>query len=448
MVKKVLSLVLIFIISIFCTSCDYSSQSTYSIENIPSFTPSSSSSTSSVEVNSNLTEISSNGTTTDNSANTENETSSLRELKMKAVWIEYTDYLFKEVTKTDFTERVTERFGNIKESGFNTVILHVRSNADAIYPSSYFPFAASLTGFQGQDPGYDPLEIAVDIANSLGLQIHAWINPYRISAKSDDVTTLCENHIARIWKEDVNNSTDKYVIPWEGKLYFNPSCSEVQKLILNGVEEILTNYDIDGIHFDDYFYPNSNPNFDIGSYAAYCRQTTYPLSQGDWRRSNVDTLVSAVYSLVNSYGKVFGISPAAPISDDNTDRNYTEYFINTKKWMSNSGYINYIAPQLYYGYNHKLESTRFDNLLIAWSGAKRLDNIELYIGLAAYKIGIENDLDLDEWATQEDILSKQYIDISKVDTDGIIIYNYSAFFSEEELNTNQRNNLIDIMNGE
>ena len=326
--------------------------------------------------------------------------------------------------------------------------MHTRSNADAIYPSNYFPFAKSLTGTQGQDPGFDPLKIAVELAHKYGLEIHAWINPYRVSASSDDISTLCLSHIARLWKLNLQDGTDSYVIPWNNKLFFNPSCKEVQKLIINGVQEILDNYDVDGIHFDDYFYPDSDTNFDIGSYASYCRQTKYPLSQSDWRRSNVDTLVSTVYRLVNEYGKVFGISPAAPISQDNSDRNYNEYFINVKKWMATKGYINYIAPQLYFGYKHKLESTRFDNLLTAWTSAKRIDSIKLYIGLAAYKIGLENNSDLDEWATEDDILKREYIDCTKVDTDGIIIYNYSAFFSENELNKKQRENLINIMNGE
>lgn len=433
---------------LFCTSCNHSGANTLSMESIPSYNPVSSSPLQS-EINSNLTEISSDSISFESSSNNdESQEIPLRELKMKAVWIEYTDDLFKCPTEAEYIQKVNQKFNNIKSAGFNTVILHTRSNADAIYPSNYFPFAKSFTGTQGQDPGYDPLKIAVETAHKLDIQIHAWINPYRISASSDDITTLCDNHIAKIWRKDTANGTDKNVIPWENKLFFNPSCSEVQKLILDGVEEILSNYDVDGIHFDDYFYPDSNANFDIGSYASYCRQAKYPLSQSDWRRSNVDTLVSAVYNLVNGYGKVFGISPAAPISNDNSDRNYNEYFINTKKWMANKGYINYIAPQLYYGYEHKLESSRFNTLLHAWSNAKRLDEVDLYIGLAAYKIGINNNLDLDEWANSDDILSRQYIDASKVDTDGIIIYNYSAFFSEEELNSKQRNNLIYIMNGE
>lgn len=447
MIKRLLAIILVVIISSFCTSCDYSTDRTNSIEQIPSYIESSSDVTSSV-INSNLTEIPSNASSSNSSSNNNEQTEVIRDLKMKAVWIEYTDNLFNKVDETEFIKRAAERFENIKKSGFNTVILHTRSNADAIYPSSYFPFAKSLTGIQGQDPGFDPLEIAIELAHKEGLEIHAWINPYRISALSSDINTLSDNHIAKIWKKNTEKGTDSYVIPWDNKLFFNPSCNEVQKLIINGVQEILDNYDVDGIHFDDYFYPDSDANFDIGSYAAYCRNTKFPLSQGDWRRNNVDTLVAAVYRIVNEKGKVFGISPAAPISQDNSDRNYNEYYINVKKWMANKGYINYIAPQLYFGYEHKLESTRFDKLLSAWTSAKRIDDIELYIGLAAYKIGLDNNADLDEWATEIDILKREYIDCTKVDTDGIIIYNYSAFFSDNELNKQQRENLINIMNGE
>lgn len=366
----------------------------------------------------------------------------------KAVWIEYTDSLFSKTNRELFTKTALEKFSKIKSSGFNAVILHVRANADAVYKSSYFPYSAHLTGKQGTDPGFDPLEIAVKIAHDVGLEIHAWVNPYRVSAASDDINSLCESNIARIWKTDGNKETDSYVIPWGGKLYFNPSCPEVQKLVLNGIREILDNYEVDGIHFDDYFYPSSDVNFDIGSYAKYCRKTAYPMSQGDWRRANVDTLVSAVYRLVNSYGKYFGISPAAPISKDNSDRNYNQYFINVKKWMANKGYIDYIAPQLYFGYEHKLASTRFDVLLKAWSETERLDSVKLYIGLAAYKVGLKNDADLTEWADKDDILKREYEDCTESTADGIIMYNYSSMFSPLELNTAQRNNLLSIMNEE
>ena len=375
-------------------------------------------------------------------------TNSSSAVSLKGVWIEYTDPLFSNTNQAKFTQMATERFENIKNAGFNAVFLHVRSNADAIYPSLYFPFAKSLTGTQGKDPGFDPLKTAVNIAHDIGIEIHAWVNPYRVSAFSEDINSLCDEHIAKKWKNDTQSGTDSYVIPWDGKLYFNPACSEVQKLILDGVEEILQNYNVDGIHFDDYFYPVSDANFDIGSYAAYCRKAAYPLSQGDWRRTNVDSLVSATYRLANSYGKEFGISPAAPISQNNTDRNYTQYFINVKKWMGNEGYIDYIAPQLYFGYEHKMVSTRFDALLKAWTETYRIESVKLYIGLAAYKIGLNNDADLAEWATYDDILAREYIDCVSLDTDGIIIYNYSAFFSDKELNKKQRENLILKMNGE
>ena len=142
------------------------------------------------------------------------------------------------------------------------------------------------------------------------------------------------------------------------------------------------------------------------------------------------------------------ISPAAPISKDNSDRNYNQYFINVKKWMANKGYIDYIAPQLYFGYEHKLASTRFDVLLKAWSETERLDSVKLYIGLAAYKIGLKNDADLTEWADKDDILKREYEDCAESTADGIIMYNYSSMFSPLELNTAQRNNLLSIMNEE
>ncbi len=439
---KIISVAIIICILLTFVGCSYEKDKNTS-KNTSGVLPSSnltSSGDSSISTE-NLSEIPSNEIPSNNDL-------SQKVLDFKAVWIEYTDAMFNNTNKEKYIADARERFKNIKESGFNTVILHTRANADAIYPSNYFPFTARLTGTAGKDPGFDPLEIAIEIAHEMGLELHAWINPYRISAASDDITKLTENHIARIWKENVELNKDSYVIPYDGKLFFNPAEPEVQKLILDGVEEILENYNVDGIHFDDYFYPVKDANFDIGTYASYCRKAKYPLSQGDWRRSNVDTLVSAVYRLTKEYGKEFGISPAAPISADNTDRNYNEYFINVKKWMANRGYIDYIAPQLYFGYEHKATAYRFDALLKAWSETKRLDSVKLYIGLAAYKTGLNNNTDMDEWATHDDILAREYIDCLSVDTDGIIIYNYSSFFSDAELNKKQRENLLNIMNGE
>ncbi len=369
-------------------------------------------------------------------------------LTLKAVWIEYTDAIFQKNSKENYIKLVTERFGNVEKSGFNAIFFHVRANADAIYKSDYFPYSDKFTGKQGTDPGYDALEIAIDIAHNFGLELHAWVNPYRISASSSDITRLSENNIARIWRTDGNPETDSYVIPWNNKLYFNPSVSRVQKLIIDGIREILDNYDVDGIHFDDYFYPTSDTNFDIGSYAKYCMGAKYPLSQGDWRRANVDTLVSNVYNLTRSYNKPFGISPAYSISNNNTDRNYNSAFINLKKWLSNKGYVDYLLPQLYFGYEHKLSTARFDYLLDLWCSMKKSESVKLYIGLPAYKIGLKNDADLAEWADKTDILARQYADCYDKNVDGISIYNYTSFFSDAVLNKAQRENFLKEMNGE
>lgn len=369
-------------------------------------------------------------------------------MNLKAVWIEYTDPLFSGKNALTYTAAVRAAFDKIAAAGFNAVVLHVRANADAMYRSDYFPFAVQLTGEQGKDPGFDPLEIAVEAAHERGLELHAWINPYRVSVYSDEVTTLAETNPARIWKTDHDSTNDSYVIAWDGQLYFNPASEEVQKLVLNGVSEILDRYEVDGIHFDDYFYPVSDAEFDIGSYLSYCRKTPYPLNRGDWRRANVDALVTAVHRLVAAHGKVFGISPAAPISEHNNDRNYNQYFINVKKWMQSPGYVDYLTPQLYFGYEHSLPDSRFDHLLAAWCSTERCAEVQLYIGLAAYKIGLDNEADGHEWATENNILAREYFDCTKAGIRGIMIYNFSTLFSDDPLNTAERNQLIKQMNGE
>lgn len=367
-------------------------------------------------------------------------------IDLKGFWMEYTDSVFYADSEEKYISLLTEKLDNISAAGFNALFFHVRSNADAGYASEIFPFAKSFTGVQGEYPGFDPLSIAVEEAHKRGIELHAWINPYRVSASGSDIEALSPKNPAYIWTHDDDPDNDSFVIPYKEGIYFNPSSDTVRRLIIDGVREILEGYDVDGIHFDDYFYPQSDSDFDIGSYAAYCRTARYPLSQADWRRANVDILVSSVWRLAKDFGKPFGISPAAPISDNGTDRNYIEYSADVYKWTTNSGYLDYIAPQLYFGYKHKLEYSRFDRLLSAWDSIDRPEGVKLYIGLPAYKIGINNDADLDEWQTDTDILARQYSDCASSTADGIIVYNYSSFFADNGLSSAQRENLIKRIN--
>ncbi len=362
-----------------------------------------------------------------------------------AIWLSYQDLDFKNDSPQSFKSKIDTMFDKVAENGFDTVICQVRPFADALYYSDYFPISSILSGTQGKDPGYDALDYMVKAAHSRNLEIHAWLNPYRITSRGTDVTALAKNHPARVWLTDNLTENDRYVLSWDGRLYFNPSVLEVQKLILNGVKEIVEKYDVDGIHIDDYFYPSDTPvanSFDKPEYDIY-KSNGGQLSLDDWRRSNVSTLVAGMYRTTKSADSsvLFGVSPSYHISDNGTDDNYTIKYADLKKWMTSDGYIDYIVPQLYFGYNYPRDSIKFNNLLSLWMSMKRNENIKIYIGLAAYKIGDASaDLSSGEWTTVDDILARQTTDSKALKCDGVFVFAYTSFMSEESLNTAQRNN--------
>lgn len=373
---------------------------------------------------------------------------------LSGIWISFYDYKIKGKNKAEFIARINEMFDNIKAMSINNVFCHVRAHADAYYPSELFPFSADLTGTQGVDPGYDPMAIMIEAAHARGLKFHAWINPYRISTVTSDVNTLAENNIARIWANDGDSSNDRYYVPWKanGKdgLYFNPASPQVQKLIIDGVKEIINNYNVDGIHLDDYFYPTNgsanHADFDSPEYLNYSSKTIYPMPLGDWRRANVNLLVQGIYRATSAKGITFGISPSMHISTDHSDTNYTQQYADIPLWMSTRGYIDYIAPQLYIGYDYPVDKFKFNYLLDLWTSIERDSSVKMYIGLAGYKIGDATaDKKSMEWCTNTDIISRQTKDSYSKGTDGVILYSYASMVSKNELNTAQMSALKDTL---
>lgn len=351
--------------------------------------------------------------------------------EMRAIWCSYIELNFAGMSYGEFKEKIDEMFDNAKSISMNAVICQVRANADAYYPSKLFPFSASVTGTNGKDPEYDPLKYMVSAAHKRGLKFHAWLNPYRVTAAHTNIKKLSKNNPARKWLEDSNKSNDQNVLFTESGIYFNPASAEVRRLIVNGVNEILKNYAVDGIQFDDYFYPTTEKSFDKSSYAAYCKSNNAPLPLDEWRRTNVSVLVSDVYEAVHKKkGTVFGIAPAAAVSKDKTDANYTRHYADIYRWMSEPSYIDYIAPQLYYGYHYKNEAFRFQNLISAWSGIKRTSGVKLYIGLAPYKIDTV-DAGSKEWITDKSILAREVTDLRKnKSVSGFMLYSYSYVFKD------------------
>ena len=354
--------------------------------------------------------------------------------EMRAMWISYLEYGSKAKNEKDFTNMMNTMFDNCVSYGMNTVIVQVRPYSDAMYPSAYFLWSKYVSGKLGTDPGYDPLQIMVTLAHQKGLQIQAWINPYRVTTGSTAVSSLPDGHPAKVWRNSADTQDKRNVLSYSGNLYYNPSSEAVQNLIVNGVKEIVQNYDVDGIHFDDYFYPNLGisytSNFDAKEYNAYvanCEaQGIAPGSIVQWRRQNVDNLVQKVYTAVKSTkpNVVFGISPAGNI--DNLMSN-AAYYVNVGKWMSNTGYVDYICPQIYWSFQNK--TCPFAATVDRWAKLKTSDSVKLYIGIAVYRAGstgVE-----DEWTNSDTVLQRQITYGRGVNqVSGFAFYRYDSFLSK------------------
>ena len=423
------------------SSLDLPSDSTASLSEVSSSSEASVTTSSSVSSTSSSSAASSEGSQPDNNPIVTKSFSA-------AIWFSFgQDLNFKNCTEAQFKAKINTMFDNAKALGCDAVICQVRPFADAYYYSQYFPISAYLSGTQGKDPGYDAMKYMISAAHSRGLQFHAWLNPYRISSSTNNVNTLDDTHPAKIWANDGDPSNDRYYLTCGNGLYFNPTVTAVQELIINGVREILENYDVDGIHIDDYFYPTTDAEFDLPEYNTYTANGG-KLSQSDWRRANVDALVSGIYREVHKHsGVVFGVSPSYHISNNKTDENYNSQYADIAKWMKTDGFIDYIAPQLYFGYNYPNEKIQYSYLLDLWMSISRKKSVKIYIGLAAYKIGDATaDKFSGEWVTDKDILARQALDASRIGCDGVFIFNYSTLFAEDALTTAQRQNLKQALN--
>lgn len=352
-----------------------------------------------------------------------------------AMWYSYgSDMNFKNLTQQQFKNKIDKMFDDAVNLGNDAVICQVRPFADAYYKSNLFPWSSYITGTQGKNPGYDPMAYMIEAAHKRGLQFHAWLNPYRISTSTNNPNNLSSDHIARKWWN--NESTKRRVLVSGNGLYFNPTIPECQKLIIDGVREIVNNYNVDGIHIDDYFYPTTDLEFDSVEYNKY-KSDGGNLSQANWRRANVSSLVQGMYQATHSKsGVVFGVSPSYDF-----DVNYNEQYADLKHWMSTAGYIDYIVPQIYFGYNHSNSKARYTNCLNTWVSTPKLSSVKLYIGLGAYKIGYATDGGSNEWTTDKELLAKQAIDAKVTGADGIFIFNYSTLYANTNLATAQRENL-------
>lgn len=361
--------------------------------------------------------ISTMDTATNDNAKVEQNERSTKE--MRGVWVSYIELdMQNESDKSESAFR--EKFKDIaitsKNAGFNTLIVQVRPFCDALYKSAYFPYSHILSGEQGVSPDYDALKVMCEICSELDLDIHAWVNPYRISTDSTPQTL---------------SETNPYVIDnelgeeTENGIFLNPANKMARKLIIDGVTEIVKNYDVDGIQFDDYFYPTQDSEFDDEEYAEYVDTVGAMncMSVDNWRIANVNTLICDTYRAIHKISNDvdFGISPQGNID------NNAQIYADVKTWCICKGFVDYICPQLYYSLENP--ALTFENSLNSWASLDINKNVKLYVGLAGYKAN--TDSDEGTWLYSDNVLSKEYkIAMQNEKVSGIMLYSYSALEDE------------------
>lgn len=354
--------------------------------------------------------------------------------EMRGVWVSYMELSMEnESSKTQkaFEDKFTEIAQKCRESGFNTLIVQVRPFCDALYKSSYFPWSHILTGTQGENPQYDALQIMCDICKENNLKIHAWINPYRVS--SNETPKKLSDNNPYIKNSEIGIKTDNGI-------FLDPSNETAQQLICDGVKEITENYDVDGIQFDDYFYPTEDESFDKKQYEAYIEKygKENSMSLDNWRMQNVNTLICKVYRTIKSVDSSveFGISPQGNIG--NNDGLYAD----VKSWCTCKGFADYICPQIYFSLENP--ALTFEDCLDSWTSLDFDENVKLYVGLGGYKAG-NGEYDEETWLLSDSILADEYdILCNKESVRGFMLYSYSCL--EDDTAKKEINNLINALN--
>lgn len=359
--------------------------------------------------------------------------------EMRAVWVPYMSLNMsyeKDKSEQSFMKKFDAIIHTAKSCGMNTLVVQVRPFSDALYKSQYYPWSHILSGAQGKDPGYDPLKDMVTEGHKNGLKIHAWINPLRISI-SGMPSSLSNSNPCCIYQKDASKSC--YISNFKDGTYYNPAYDEVRRLVADGAKEIAQKYDVDGIQFDDYFYPTQDTSFDGQSYSSYCstaKKAGMPLSLEEWRCANINSMVALVYREIKSVkpGLQFGIAPQGNTAND------MKMGADVYAWCSAKGYIDYICPQLYYNFQNPV--LPFSAAANTWRTMVKNKDIKLYFGLAAYKAG--SGADSGTWKNSSTILAGQVQYGRQVKCDGFMFY--SCEFLNSSQTKDEIQNVVKLLN--
>lgn len=295
--------------------------------------------------------------------------------EFRGAWIQCVNEQFQGLSKEEMQRTLSYQLEELAKDGVNAIIFQVRAECDALYDSPYEPWSRFLTGRQGQNPGWDPLAWMVSECHKRGMEIHAWINPYR--AKTKGTSALASNNIAVKHPERV--------FEYDGLYILNPALPENREYICKIADDIVRRYDIDGFHIDDYFYPYPVAGKAIPDAKEY-NADSRGMSIGDWRRDNVNKFIEQLHDSIRQTKPwvKFGVSPfgiyrnARSSSIGSNTRglqNYDDLYADVLKWVNN-GWIDYCVPQLYWQIGHK--TADYETLIKWWN--EHAGNRPLYIG--------------------------------------------------------------------
>lgn len=357
---------------------------------------------------------------------------------LRGAWIATVSSLDWPSSKTAATQRTqfSALLDQLQETGINAVFVQVRPSADALYKSSRVPWSNVLTGTQGKDPGYDPLAFMIEEAHKRGMEFHAWFNPFRASTGSS-TASLASNHVAKAHPD--------WIVNFDGKLYINPGIPAARQSVIDDVMEVVRNYDIDGVHLDDYFYPygeSSSKKFgDDSTYRLY--NAAAHKNKGDWRRANINSFIQTLGRSIDSSKPAvnYGVSPFGVWRNSSVDplgsptrasvTAYDSTFADARTWIKNE-WIDYVVPQIYW--SNVNTAVNYKTLVDWWADTVEGTNVDLYIGEAAYKVGTSEA----GWSSPKELTDHLAYTIGRENVDGNIFFRAQHILSGKVKSTLQQ----------
>lgn len=342
------------------------------------------------------------------------------------MWISYIDLapMLKNSSEESFRNAIAQAFSNVKNLGVNTVYVHVRAFGDAYYPSLLYPYTDAF----GSSEPFDALSIMIEEAHALELSFHAWLNPLRCQT-DEKVSDIAQSYKLR---DFYDSSYNDMIVSVENSpfMWLNPAYDEVREHVALGAAEIVSKYEVDGIHIDDYFYPTITESFDKSAFEASGSDDLT-----SWRLSNITKLVMRINMEIKKVNPTveFDISPQG-----NINNNYTQMYADVESWCKSSAICDNIIPQVYFGYE---SSSPYLDTISKWSSmVGENDSVNLIIGLGAYKIAEES-----EYMNNSGILSNQISDAFNLQNiKGVSFYNYSIFYNNDDMNERMESEIESI----